>query len=318
MDPFSDVIALLRPHTALSKPISGRGHWGVRYAAYGQPGFALVLAGQVWLALDEAEPVLLERGDFLLLPATPAFAMFSHPGVECVPVEPTDKPVRHGDPDGEPDLQMLGGAFQIESANASLLTALLPRMIHVRATESDTGRLARVIHLLREECVADWPGREMILQRLLEVMLVECLRRPGIDREVLSAGLLAGLRDQALAGALRAMHADVRAGWTVAGLARLAGMSRSAFAARFSNALGCAPMEYLSRWRMSLAQDALSRGAKPLDRLAEEIGYESASAFSTAFRRRIGCSPGVFAREHRNAAQSISLPLGSKNGYGPA
>ncbi len=318
MDPFSDVIALLRPHTALSKPITGRGRWGVRYAAYGQPGFALVLAGQVWLALAEAPPVLLERGDFVLLPATPAFAMFTHSGVECVPVEPTDKPVRHGDPEGEPDLQMLGGAFQIESANASLLTALLPRMIHVRSAESDTGRLARVTHLLREECAAEWPGREMILQRLLEVMLVECLRRPGIDHDSLPAGLLAGLRDQALAGALRAMHSDVRAGWTVAGLARLAGMSRSAFAVRFSDALGCAPMEYLSRWRMSLAQDALSRGAKPLDRLAEEIGYESASAFSTAFRRRIGCSPGAYARARRNPAQSISLPLGSKNGYGPA
>ena len=318
MDPFSDVIALLRPHTALSKPISGRGRWGVRYAAYGQPGFALVLAGQVWLALDGAEPVLLERGDFVLLPATPAFAMFSHPGVARALVEPSDKPVRHGDPDGAPDVEMLGGAFQIEPANASLLTALLPRMIHVRSAESDTARLARVTHLIREECGADWPGREMILQRLLEVMLVECLRRPGIGRDTLPAGLLAGLQDPALAGALRALHSDVRAGWTVAGLARLAGLSRSAFAARFSDALGCAPMEYLSRWRMALAQDALSRGAKPLDRLAEEIGYESASAFSTAFRRRIGVSPGAFARARRNPVQSISLPSASKNGYGPA
>ncbi len=87
------------------------------------------------------------------------------------------------------------------------------------------------------------------------------------------------------------MHSDVRAAWTVADLAKLAGMSRSAFAARFSDLLGCAPMEYLLRWRMTLAQDALRRGGRPLDRVAEEIGYDSASAFSTAFRRRIGCSP---------------------------
>ncbi|WP_312015939.1 helix-turn-helix transcriptional regulator [Bradyrhizobium sp. JYMT SZCCT0428] len=112
--------------------------------------------------------------------------------------------------------------------------------------------------------------------------------------------MLAGLRDPALAGVLRALHSDVRAGWTVADLAKLAGMSRSAFAARFSETLGCAPMEYLSRWRMTLAQDALSRGGKSLDRLAEEMGYESASAFSTAFRRRVGCSPGTFARLRRD------------------
>jgi AraC-like DNA-binding protein len=85
----------------------------------------------------------------------------------------------------------------------------------------------------------------------------------------------------------------------VAELAKLAGMSRSAFAARFADTLGCAPIEYLSRWRMALAQDALSRGGKSLDRLADEIGYESASAFSTAFRRRTGCSPGAFARSRR-------------------
>jgi len=77
-------------------------------------------------------------------------------------------------------------------------------------------------------------------------------------------------------------------------------------------------MEYRSRWRMALAQDALSRGGKPLERLAEEIGYESASAFSTAFRRRIGVSPRAFARSRGSAAQSISLPAGSKNGYGPS
>ncbi|HWU94468.1 MAG TPA: helix-turn-helix transcriptional regulator, partial [Sphingomonas sp.] len=88
----------------------------------------------------------------------------------------------------------------------------------------------------------------------------------------------------------------VRAGWTVAELAGIAGMSRSAFAARFGERLGCAPIEYLARWRMAIAKDALARGVKSLGRIAEEIGYESASAFSTAFRKRLGCSPGRFAR----------------------
>ena len=302
MDPFSDVIALLRPHAALSKPITGRGDWGVRYAAYGQPGFAIVLEGQCWLALDGADPVLLARGDFVLLPSTPAFSLFSRPGVACIPVEPVATAVRHGNPDGEPDCRMLGGAFQIEQTNASLLLSLLPRMIHVRAAEGETGRLARMTDLIMEECVADRPGREMIVERLLEVMLVECLRWRGIGQDALPPGLLAGMRDPAIAAVLRAMHADVGAGWTVAELARLAGMSRSAFAAKFAETIGCAPMEYFSRWRMTLAQDALSRGGKSLDRLAEEIGYESASAFSTAFRRRVGCSPGGFARARRTSS----------------
>jgi AraC-like DNA-binding protein len=299
VDPLSDVIALLRPHTALSKPITGRGAWGVRYSAYGHPGFAIVLAGQCWLAIDEADPVRLERGDFVLLPSTPAFALFSQPGVDCVHLQPSDSGLRHGVQEGEPDFQMLGGAFQVEPVNAPLLLALLPRMIHIRPADGDTGRLSRIVDLIMDECVADRPGRDMILERLLEVMLVECLRWRSLSEAALPSGLLAGMRDPALAKALRTMHSDVRAGWTVGELANLTGMSRSAFAARFVETLGCAPIEYLTRWRMALAQDALSRGAKSLDRLAEEIGYESASAFSTAFRRRVGSPPGAFARSRR-------------------
>ncbi len=299
MDPLSDLIALLRPHAAVSKPISARGTWGVRYAAYGMPGFAIVLAGRCWLAVEGAEPVRLERGDFVLLPSTPAFTLSSAPGAECVDREPSHSAVRHGDPDGAPDFEMLGGAFQIEPVNAPLLLALLPGTIHIRAAEGDTDRLGGVIDLIMAECAGDRPGRDMVLERLLEVMLIECLRWRGIGGEALPAGLLAGMRDPALARALRAIHADVRAGWTVAGLAGLAGMSRSAFAVRFAETLGCAPIEYVARWRMALAQDALSRGGRSLDRLADEIGYESASAFSTAFRRRVGCSPGRFARSYR-------------------
>jgi AraC-like DNA-binding protein len=75
-------------------------------------------------------------------------------------------------------------------------------------------------------------------------------------------------------------------------------MSRSGFAARFNEVVGCAPIEYLARWRIAIAKQALLSGAKSLDRIADDIGYESASAFSTAFSKRLGCSPGRFARMH--------------------
>ncbi|QFR35133.1 AraC family transcriptional regulator [Ancylobacter sp. TS-1] len=296
MDPLSDIIALLRPHTAISKPISGRGRWGVRYAAHDAPGFTLILKGVCWISLEGREPLKLSAGDFLLLPSTPAFTLSSHPGIACEPRRPMDVPVRHGDPEDEAEFDSLGGTFHIEPANAPLLLALLPRMVHIPASEGRAGRLGRVIELIGQECAEEEPGREMVLQRLLEVLLVEALRWRAVAVDEARAGLLNGLRDPALARALRAMHADVRAGWTVAGLAKLAGLSRSAFAARFGEALGCGAIEYLARWRMALAKDALILGAKSLDSIADEIGYESASAFSTAFRKRLGCPPGLYAR----------------------
>ncbi len=84
MDPLSDIIGVLQPHTVVSKPISGSGDWGVRYAAYGMPGYALVLEGGCWLTLQGHAPAQLDAGDFELRPATPAFEMASRPGVACI------------------------------------------------------------------------------------------------------------------------------------------------------------------------------------------------------------------------------------------
>ncbi|WP_246251928.1 AraC family transcriptional regulator [Ancylobacter pratisalsi] len=296
LDPLSDIIALLRPNTAISKPITGRGEWGVRYAPHDAPGFTIILRGSCWIAFEGEEPWKLEKGSFLLLPSTPSFTLSSHPGIACEQRDPMDVPVRHGEQHGAPEFEALGGTFRIEAINAPLVLALLPRMIHIPHSAGRSVRLGRVIDLIMEECSGDEPGKDMILQRMLEVLLVEALRWPGVTPDDARVGLLTGLRDPALARVLRAIHADVRADWTVAGLAQIAAQSRSTFAARFGAVLGCGPIEYLTRWRMALAKDALLRGAKTLDRIAEDIGYESASAFSTAFRKRLGCPPGRFAR----------------------
>lgn len=299
MDPLSDVIALLRPHATFSKPITGRGAWGVHYAAWRWPSFSLVLDGRCWFAPDDRAPLLLERGDFVLLPATPTFRLYTNEGVDCVPRQPSRTAVRHGTQSGEPDFHMVGGTFRIEAVNAALLTDLLPEMIHIRCPHQATNRLARLIDLIIEECSSDQPGREMILGRLVEVMLVEALRS-RTDDQGLPPGLVAGLRDPTIADTLRLMHSDVARKWTVADLAKHAGMSRSGFAGRFAGTVGCGPMEYLSRWRMSLAQDTLCRSKISLERLAQDVGYESASAFSTAFRKRFGRAPGAFARSTRD------------------
>jgi AraC-like DNA-binding protein len=299
MDPLSDIISLLRPAAAVSKPITGRGHWGVRYRAHDAPGFTIILSGQAWLTFEGKAPLQIAQGDFVLLPTTPAFSLCSAPGIECLPVEPRNEAVRHGEQDGDPDFVALGGSFSFEQVNAPLLLALLPGLIHIPASEGRATRFGRLVDLLAEECATDYPGKELIIQRMLEVVLVEALRWRSIEDPGTPTGLLSGMRDPALARVLQAMHADVRASWTVGDLARIAGMSRSGFAARFAGVLGCAPIEYLARWRMAIAKDALTGGMKSLERIADDIGYESASAFSTAFRKRMGCPPGRFS--HANA-----------------
>tara|TARA_R110002020_G_scaffold391378_2_gene601775 strand:+ start:1821 stop:2753 length:933 start_codon:yes stop_codon:yes gene_type:complete len=309
MDPLSDIVTLLRPRAAIAKPICGRGQWGVRYKSYDAPGFTLVLTGEAWLTLGDREPLPISEGDFLLLPTTPAFSLCSQLGAPCVAAEPLAKAVRYGEQEGEPEFVALGGSFSIESVNAPLLLALLPDAIHIPALAGRGTRFGRVIELLSEECGTDYPGKELIIQRLMETLLVEALRWDLIGNNTASAGLLNGLRDPAMARVLRSIHEDVRKRWTVADLAGIAGMSRSGFAARFNEIFGCAPIEYLARWRIAIAKQALLSGARSLERIADEIGYESASAFSAAFSKRLGCSPGRFAKRHvASAAPGISAP----------
>ncbi|MCW5963626.1 MAG: AraC family transcriptional regulator [Bryobacterales bacterium] len=331
MDPLTDIVMLLRPRAAFSKPITGKGRWGVRYESHGGPSFCIVQNGHCWLTLGDQEPLLLAEGDFLLSPLTPSFTMQSELGAVCVTSRPARTGVRYGAPRGRPDFRMIGGSFEVDMVNSALLE-LVSQTIHVRAAEFDTSRLAKILELLLDEYRADRPGRETILQHFLEAMLVEALRWPCLRTPLANPGtpvrgerstggspcanddaggagwmearpgLIVGLRDAQIARALRVMHADVAHAWTVATLAKCAGMSRSAFATRFTERVGCAPLEYLTRWRMSLAQDALSRGGRSLEGLAVELGYQSASAFSTAFRKRLGCPPGAFARRARAGA----------------
>lgn len=274
----------------------------MRYAAHEAPGFTIILKGGCCVVLGDGQPLRLGEGDFFLLPNTPNFTLSSHPEAVCVQRDPSAVAVRHGEQDGEPDFVALGGSFTIERANAPLLLALMPSFIHVPVAEHRSARLASVIQLIIDECAADAPGKDMLLQRLLEVLLIEALRSREVAADDNYAGLLRGMRDPALGRVLGAIHADVRTSWTVAELAKVAGMSRSTFAARFNEAVDCSPIEYLARWRMALAKDSLVSGTKRLDMIADEVGYESASAFSNAFRKRLGCSPGQFARTRGRAA----------------
>lgn len=301
MDPLESIITLLRPKTVLSKLVSGAGTWGVSFEKFGHPSFSLVLSGSCWLTLDGRPPAEVNEGDFVLLPTTPAFAISSGPEVEPVPLffhpgEQHRSMVRHGDPDAEAEVLLMGGHFTFDPLNASLLTDHLPDLIRIRSSDPGSERVSRVLKLINDEARSDREGRDFILERLAEIMLLEALRSTSDDCSEKRAGLLAGLGDPQLAAALRIIHADVSQSVTVAELARHVGMSRSAFADRFARIVGVTPIAYQLQLRMAMAKDMLHREKLPLADVAESLGYQSASAFSTAFKRYTGTSPGLFSR----------------------
>lgn len=294
-DPLTEVVHLLRPHAVFTKGISGAGRWGVRYTDFGHPSFAIVLEGTCRLAVDGQPELALAAGDFVLLPATPGFTLSGFDPVVPDLIDPHEAAaatgeVRHGDADGPPNVRILGGYFVFGGEDPGLLVSLLPGQVHVRGV----ARLSVLVRLLIEEAAEARPGRDLVLARLVEILLVEALRlTPAPDAP---AGLLRGLGDSRLAEAIRRLHADPARPWTMAELAKAAALSRSAFFDRFTRTIGMPPMEYLLAWRMALAKDLLRREGLDIAEVAERVGYGSASTFSTAFSRHVGQPPGRYAR----------------------
>jgi AraC-like DNA-binding protein len=298
VDPLAEVIALLRPSAVFSKGISGAGRWAVRYSEFGLPSFCVVLEGACRLAVDGHEPLTLEAGDFVLMPATPGFTMSGFEPAEPTRLDPhvaaasPTGEVRHGTQEGPPDVRQLGGYFVFDSPDSALLVSLLPQLVHIRGEP----RLATLVQLVADESREQRAGRELVLARLVEVLLVEAVR--SATGAAASPGLVRGLADVRVAVALRQMHEAPAQGWTVERLAKEAAMSRSAFFDRFSRTVGVPPMEYLLAWRMALAKRLLRRNEHSMAEVAERVGYSSASTFSTAFSRHVGQPPARYARGH--------------------
>ncbi|RQP23514.1 AraC family transcriptional regulator [Piscinibacter terrae] len=294
-DPLTEVVRLLQPRAVFANIISGKGHWAVRYSEYGQPSFCIMLTGSCLLKVDGHEPLTLSAGDFVLLPTTPPFTISSFGPAPTIHIDPKVVPGgngerRHGDLQGEPDMRSLGGAFLFDRAAPDLLISLLPTVVHVQGSD----RLARLVRMVGEEYEDHKPGHEFMLSSLVGMMLIEAMRSTTAGSA--PPGLLRGLGDERLAPALQQLHASVDQDWTVAQLADIAALSRSAFYERFVRTVGVAPMEYLLQWRMEIAKGLLRHEGLAVAEVADRVGYGSTSTFSVAFSRHVGQTPSRYAR----------------------
>jgi AraC-like DNA-binding protein len=300
MDPFLDLITLLRPRAMLTAGIRAAGRWGVSFRQRDDVLFCWVEVGECQLIRGDAKPLHLRSGDFVLIRTVMPFTLTSDPSMEPEDSETivaaTNDPVLTLGGGSGPIAILRGGRFVFDTVNEQLLTGLLPSLVHVASDDTSSWRLRSLLKLNETESERPGLGSEFLVTRLLEVILVEILRQEALRGDGEHTGLLAGLSDSVTARALSAMHGDVAHDWTVASLARLCGVSRSTFAAHFRKVVGIGPIDYLLRWRMTLAKDELRRGTRSIGEIALAIGFQSSSAFSTAFTKAMGYSPRQFPR----------------------
>jgi AraC-like DNA-binding protein len=265
--------------------------------------FHLVTEGECYAEIDSQAPTRLIAGDIVIFPRGDAHLMMSSPGVpvakgsslsEVIARRP--RQLSYGG--GGASTRLVCGYLACDEALARILFGGLPGLIRVNVRGSDAGVwLEASIRYALKEARSPRPGGAGVLAKLAEVLFIEALRLYMNDPVEGRTGWLAGVGDRIVGGALKHLHATPSADWTLQQLALECGTSRSVLAERFQSLVGTTPMHYLTQLRMLLAANMLRRTNAPIGQIAEEVGYQTDSAFSRAFRREYGHAPAAWRRD---------------------
>ena len=265
--------------------------------------FHLITEGECWVELGEAEPVRLVAGDVVLFPHGDAHLMASRPGVPPatggVPLHEVLKrrPGNIAYGGGGVRTRLVCGYLACDHRLARMLLAGLPPLVKVNVRGSDAGVwLEASVRYALAEARSPRPGGEGVLAKLAEVLFIEVLRLYMNEQSEGRTGWLAGVGDRVVGAALNALHKSPARAWTLEDLARTANTSRSVLAERFQHLVGSSPIQYLTQWRMLLAANLLRRSNAPLSHIAQDVGYQTDTAFSRAFRREYGAPPAAWRR----------------------
>jgi AraC-like DNA-binding protein len=307
MDVLDDLLTRARARGSLFAASTMSGRQGLGFGADGRLSVHAVLAGDLWCRTG-GRTVHAREGEVVILRGGQSYALLAHPDAETIPVE--DLCTGGAPPQGRrfelvgdgPASEFVCGAYTFAGSLCDRLVAALPDVAVVRP---DDGSVAAVVDLVRQELVRERAGGSMVLDRLLDVLLVGCLRALWADQ--LRPPVWAGVpQDPAVGAALRALHGRPAHPWTVEELAAVASLSRAALAKRFSAEVGMPPMTYLTQWRMGLARQALSEDGATLAAVACQIGYASEYAFAAAFKREVGESPGRWRAKQTGPTSALA------------
>ncbi|MDF3935881.1 AraC family transcriptional regulator [Pseudomonas citronellolis] len=264
--------------------------------------FHLITEGECYVELGKAPPRRLVAGDAVLFPLGDTHRMCSEPGLAPASGARLDavlarRPRQLAYGGGGATTRLVCGYLACDARLARLLLAGLPALVQVNLRGSSAGAwLEASVRYALAEARSPRPGGAGVLAKLAEVLFIEMLRLYMEGQDGHRIGWLAGLHDRIVGAALNALHGDPAHAWTLEELARSAGTSRSVLAERFQHLVGNSPMQYLTQWRMVLAANLLRGSNAPLARIAEDVGYQTDTAFSRAFRREYGAPPAAWRR----------------------
>ncbi|MFE0173286.1 AraC family transcriptional regulator [Streptomyces sp. NPDC059002] len=308
-DALSSLLRDIRPTGALFDQTVLSPPWSLRFAEETSLTLLTMLSGEAWASPDDGPAALLHTGDVALVrgpapftvaddPATAPQAVVNPSGACAAPDGQTlagGLPVcRPGGLSGDSAV-LLKVTYEVDGQIGRRVLDALPRLARIPALPEG----CPILGMISAEVPGDTPGRDVILDRLLDLLLVSSLREwfklPTTD----APAWYRAQTDPVVGQALRSLHDDPAHPWTVAQLAARSGISRAAFAQRFSHLVGSPPMTYLAEWRVCQAADLLASSDATVAAVARQVGYSSSYALSAAFKRTLGIRP----TEHRDRSR---------------
>lgn len=295
MDDLSAVLENLHLRGQMYCRLEARAPWSMGAPASAVATFHGLLRGDALLQIAGEKSVPLAPGDIVVLCHGSAHAISDGPGRVAIPIHDVlasaspARLVRCGGR-GAPATLVCGG-FSVEPDGPPLL-ALMPSILHLRGNQL----AARLLALLAREADVRTPGADAFVARLTEALFVEVVRGWIAHSEGQGSTRVAALRDGRIASALATIHREPGRAWTVQGLAREVGMSRSGFALSFAQLVGAPPLTYLLQSRLYAAKVLLRESNQGIAQIAERVGYDSEASLSKAFRRQFGLPPGAYRR----------------------
>jgi AraC-like DNA-binding protein/mannose-6-phosphate isomerase-like protein (cupin superfamily) len=304
VDPLGEALHFLRMSGVFYCRSEFTAPWGLALPAFERcMMFHVVTSGECQLQVKGADPRTLRPGDLALVPHGDGHKLVSRAGARTrdlfdLPRELVSdryEILRHGG--GGAATVVVCGVVRFDHPAAHDLIRLLPRVIGIDAWSSPEAEwIQSTLRFMAFEARELRAGGETVITRLADILVVQAIRSWMSSDPVAQTGWLGALRDKQVGRAIALIHRDPAHQWEVATLANSVGMSRSAFAARFTELVGEPAMQYATRWKMRTAQMWLKEDDASLSELAGRLGYESEAAFSRAFKRFIGVSPGATRR----------------------
>jgi len=308
VDVLADVLRQIRLRGSVQGRFELRAPWGFHVGQLETASFYILLQGNGYLRLGD-DVTMLSAGDLALCPRGFPHALADSIDGRSIPLDELRGRARSDSHNGfgcyridcggdGPQSTIICGRLAFDSPRSHPLLGVLPELMVVRGENGKAAPwLDQALHLIRLESASEAPGAQIALDRLMDLIFIYAVRIWLSQVPSGDAGWLGALRDTRIGTALRQIHAKPAAPWTVSSLARTSGMSRSAFAARFSDLVGESPLRYVTRWRMRVAAKLLlDQSHASIADIASQVGYESEAAFGVVFKRQFECPPARWRR----------------------